>query len=230
MIQDAAEGLGLSSPSSVISNPDQTVINLLRLAQREGKALHRRFNWQVLNSDQSFTTTATSNQGALTTIVTGGDFHKMLGDTLWNETGQRPVFGSLSAQRFQALDTVLTAGPFPEFHIRGGNLLTTPAPAAGETWSFTYKSANWCQDSGGTGQTAWAADTDTGILSEDLMALGIQWRYLKTKGFDYSEEHNEYERQVNDAMADDRPAQTLNMGAMRNVGPGVIVPEGSWDL
>ena len=230
MIQDVAEGLGLDSPSSVISNTDTSVVTLLRLAQREGRALQRRYDWQVLETEQTFTTTATTNQGALSTIVSAGDLDKILNDTLWDRTGNRPVYGSLSKQRYSTLEAVDTTGPIPEFHLRGGNLLTIPAPATGETWAFLYKSKFWCQSSGGTGQTAWAADTDTGILDEGLMALGIEWRYLKSKGFDYSEEFVEYERQVAEAMAGDKPRRTVNLAATEPTGPGYIIPDGDWPL
>lgn len=44
------------------------------------------------------------------------------------------------------------------------------------------------------------------------MLLGVQWRWRKAKGFEYSEEFMLYERQVADAQARDGTKQTLNLG------------------
>lgn len=55
----------------------------------------------------------------------------------------------------------------------------------------------------GLGQSDWVADTDLGILDEDLMELGIIWRLLARSGLAYAEEKDEYEREVDKAVARD---------------------------
>jgi len=47
-----------------------------------------------------------------------------------------------------------------------------------------------------TAQTQWAADTDVGVLDEYLITLGVRWRMLCRLGLAYSEELDEYEREV----------------------------------
>jgi hypothetical protein len=61
---------------------------------------------------------------------------------------------------------------------RGDDVLIAPTATAGDTYAFEYVSLNWCQSAAAAEQAAWAADTDTGILSEELMTDGIVWRYL----------------------------------------------------
>ncbi len=105
-----------------------------------------------------------------------------------------------------------------------------PVPTAGHTVAFDYMSNLWCQSSGLVAQSAWAADTDTGILDEDLMCLGLHWRWLRSKGLAYAEQFNEYERQVNDAMARDGGHAWLNMSGYRYHRSSPFVQEGSWSL
>jgi hypothetical protein len=40
------------------------------------------------------------------------------------------------------------------------------------------------------------ANTDVPIFDEYLVKLGILWRWLKRSGLDYTEEYNEYEREL----------------------------------
>ena len=66
-------------------------------------------------------------------------------------------------------------------------------------------------------------------MDEDLMSLGIEWRYLRAKGFDYSEEFNTYERQVQEDILHDRDHPTINLETTRVGGLGHLhVQEGSW--
>ena len=48
-----------------------------------------------------------------------------------------------------------------------------------------------------------SADTDTGILDEELMTLGLKWRWKKSKGLDYAEDFSSYEIRVQKAMQND---------------------------
>ena len=76
---------------------------------------------------------------------------------------------------------------------------------------FEYVSNAWCQSSGGTPQSLWEADTDTGILDEDLLMLGTRWRVYARLGFDYQSELDEYETEVSKAMAVDGGAAILDL-------------------
>lgn len=111
------------------------------------------------------------------TTVAGASFDYILNQTIWDRTLLRPVFGTLTPSQWQQLKAQNVTGPWNQFRIRGGNLLFIPAPSAGDTCAFEWVSKNFCQSSGGTGQSAWTADTDTGLLSEDLMKLGLIWRW-----------------------------------------------------
>lgn len=229
VIQGATDGLtGISRPSVVITSTDQNVLTLLRLANVEGQFLAQRYAWQALNNEATHTTVATQSQGAITTIA-GTDFDWIIPDTMWNRTQQWPVPGPVSPPDRQLMLARTQAGPYSQWWISGNTLNFYPAPTASQTVVFEWQSKNWCQSSGGAGQSAWAADTDTGILNEAIMTQGIVWRYRASKGLDYAEAFRTYELLVANAIGRDGGRKTLLAGTPRNTA-GLTVQEGSWSV
>lgn len=98
--------------------------------------------------------------------------------------------------------------------------------------AFQYMSDAFCETAGGTGQKTWQNDTDVGLLDEPLMILGIRWRWLKTKGLEYAEDFNTYERRVTDAMARDggSPKLSLESRDRHYREAGIIIPIGNWNV
>lgn len=225
MIQSAAKRIGINSPNSVAGNTDAQIVQLLEIANEEGQELAERYSgWQALQREATFTTVATASQGNINTIASG--LRYILNDTIWNRTQRRPVLGPLAPRDWQLLQASPVTGPFDQYRIRNNLLLFDPVPTAGETCAFEYISENWCEDSGGTGQSEWAADDDVGRLDEKLMAQGIIWRWKQIKGFDYAEDYSKYEIRVTDAMARDATKSTLRLdGGITDFTPGIFVPQ-----
>ena len=87
MIQGVAQDLGISSPTSVVGNPDTQVIQLLQIAQREGRDLASRYPWSKMVRSNTFTIAAAADQGLINSaIVTDGDFDYIFNETFWNDT------------------------------------------------------------------------------------------------------------------------------------------------
>ena len=231
MIQDITTSLGVTSkPTGIMNNTDPTIITLLSLANKEGRELAGRYDWQALTKQASFVTTNATNQGTLVSIA-GSGFKHIISNTMWDQTHGRPIRGSITKQRWARLEASSAVGTYSEHQVRDKSLYTIPSPgSASATWSFFYYSKYWCQSAASAGQSRWVADDDTGILDEDLMALGVEWRYLKSKGFDYSEEFMSYERRVQNEINQDRDHQMINLETTSiDDGPGTLgVPEGSW--
>lgn len=198
IVRDASDRLGLARPSTVVASTDQQALTLLGIAQEEGKALARRHSWQALQTEHTF---STANGTASYALPSG--FDRILLDTVFNRTRRRRMMGDLTPAQWQETQSSLVTMVNPAFRIRGSLFYISPTPTATETVAYEYVTKNWCQSSGGTGQAAWAADTDTGILDEELMTLGIKWRWGKAKGLDYAEDMNTYEIEVNNAILRD---------------------------
>lgn len=225
--QDVANEVGIAEPSTVVGSTDPNAKRLLALANRGGKALAQRFPWQELTKEFTLTTLAAESQGLLETVMPG--FNWDLYPTIWNRTGTLPVTGPLMPDEWQALKAMGITGPWPQFRIRQKTLYMLPAPSAGNTVNGEYISRYWCQSSGAVGQDKWAADTDTGVLSEDLLTLDLKWRWKHSQGLDYAEDKMESEMQANNAMARNGSNRAVNLEEPSNdfIG-GLVVPPGNW--
>ena len=230
LIQDAADRLGVVRPSSVVGSADQQVRQLLALAQQDGKELARRYPWQVIVKEKTFSATATETQSS----VIPSDFDRFVPETFYNRTAKRYVEGPLNAQEWQNYKASTTNIISDAFRVRGDSLLMAPTPTADDSYAFEYISLWWCTTSGGTTPTlaAWAADSNVGILPEEIMTLGVIWRFLRAKGLDYAEAFRTYEIQVMQAMSRDGGKRVINMGRSRDYSAPFTptFPDGSWSL
>lgn len=69
------------------------------------------------------------------------------------------------------------------------------------------------------------------LLPEELLLMGLRWRWKKEEGLEYAEDFRSYEMQVKDALSRDGAKRTLNMGDnLRGNGPNVFIPAGTWAL
>lgn len=209
IVRDAASRLGLTPPSTVVSSPDENAEILLGLAQEEGKALADRHTWQALQTEHTF---STANGTASYALPSG--FDGIIKDTVFNRTQRRRMQGDLSPSQWQETQASLVTMVNPAFRIRNSLFYISPTPTAVETVAYEYVTKNWCQSAGGTGQSEWAADTDTGVLDEELTKLGIIWRFRSKKGFDYAEDMNNYEIRVNKAIFKDGARVTIDTSCM----------------
>ena len=229
IIQDVSNRIGLPVPSSVVGSSDTQVRQLLGLAQQEGKELSRRGPWQVLTKEKTITATATEEQtGAIPT-----DFERMIEGTFWNRSQDRRVVGPLTPQKWQMLQTGLYNLMWDAYRIRGNDLLMSPVPVAGDTLAYEYVSKYWLTNAAGdTERAAWVADDDVALLDEELITLGVTWRFMKAKGLDYSEAFASYERMVERKLANDGGMAILDLNGDRLDGAGgaydPFISEGNW--
>lgn len=171
------------------------------------------------------------NQGSILTLA-GPDFNFIVNETMWNRTQRRPVFGPKSPAEWQQLKAQFMQGPWIQYILRGNQLLMLPSPSPGFAIYFEWISKYWCTNATASqGQTSMVLDTDIGVLDERLLTLGALWRFKKYNKLEYSEEHNDYEAAVEDAMTRDGSKGRLNLaGAQSDIYPGVVVPAGSWPI
>jgi hypothetical protein len=226
LAQAACDIIGVPRPTSVIAGTDQTARTILSLAQREGRALARRWTWTALRKQQTFTTVAQIVQ----TNAVPSDFDRMVSGTFWNRDDQQPVLGPVTPEEWQGLVASVALPITSAFQMRAGQIELYPVPTAGETCAYEYLSNHWCKSAGDTGQTAWTADTDTGLLDEEMTTLGLVWRFKQSRGLDYAEDLATYEGQVLQAMARDGVRRTARMAREIDYGAAhyPLVPEGNW--
>lgn len=229
IVQQFVKPTNLSSPATVYGTTDPQIKQILGILEEEGNDLKKRGDWQGITFEATHTTLAAEDQGAMTSIATNG-FRTIKNQTFFDRTTKIPVYGPVDSKEWQALKSTSVTGPNYQYRIRGGKLLANPTPTAGSTWAFEYLSNNWITDSTGvTYKQYFTADTDLVLLPEDLLILGLRWRWKREKGLDYAEDFRTYEMQVNNALGNDGGKKTLNMsGDTDSIGPKAFIPAGSW--
>lgn len=225
LVQKAAVRVGLAKPSVVATATDPGTQQLLEFAQEEGDQLARFGDWRVLRKEKTFTTVAAETQ---TDTPIPSDLGAFIDQTFWNRSRRERLYGPVSPETWQKWKATSTFPVTDTFCLRGTSWLMAPTPLAGQTIAYEYRSKNWCQSSGGTGQDAWAADTDTGVLSERLMLMGVVWRYKQAKTLDWEADYAKYEFEVAQALAAE-PRRILNMGGEK-MAFGFTTPDGSWNV
>lgn len=200
--QRAASRLGLRQPQAVVGSQDLTAQILLELANEEGEELSKYHDWQALTVQKTFTTLA---QVVQTNALPPDDYNRLTyNPEIWNRSLNLRYRGPTKASRWQQLQAGVGSGQAGWWRIVGGQLNIYPAPTAGQTLAFEYVTQNWCESSNGTAQALFAADTDVSLLPEDVMILGVRWRFKSNRGFAYAEDMATYERAKEKAAARDR--------------------------
>lgn len=225
IVQDVSGRLSLPQPSAVVGSSDKQVIQLYELANEEGSELAARHPWQALTEEATFTTVDTPSQtGALP-----ADFDRFIPNSFFNRSTRRPMTGPITPREWQWIQAQpVYSTVYLAFRERTGQFLIAPTPPAGQTIAFEYLSTNWAQSSGGAAQASFLADTDTAVLSEELIKLGLRWRFLRAKGLDYAEEMATYERRVEQAMARDGGSTALTLSPQPIDPNRINIPDGNY--
>lgn len=225
IVQDVCGRLSLPQPSAVVGSTDKQVIQLFELANEEGQELAARHPWQSLTREATFATVNAPGQaGALP-----ADFDRFAPNSFFNRSTRRPMTGPVTPKEWQWIQAQpVYSSAYLAFRERTGQFLIAPTPAAGQTIAYEYVSTNWAQSSGGTAQPAFLADSDTALLSEELIRLGLRWRFLRAKGLDYAEELAGYERRLEQAMARDGGSTALTLSPQPIDPNRINIPDGNY--
>jgi hypothetical protein len=212
--QSAADEIGIPEPDSIINNTDPSVLQLKRAATRTGKSLVTRHPWESLTREGSFTSSAQTDQGSM--LGFENNYGRFRNDTMYDRTSKLKIFGPLTDVQWQRLNATVSSGVRFWFRIRAGRLIIFPTIAASHAIFFEYVTKNWVDS--GTGATpavpdaaVFDNDSNTVAFDEELVTLGVIWRFLKGKGLPYQEQKLEYETQLADLIMQDGAKGTLNM-------------------
>lgn len=233
IVRRACKSVGIPSPSTAVGSGDLQVVQILELLNEEGMELSAEIAWESLTREATFTTVATESQGTVESIIgTANNYRYILNDTIFNRSRREPIFGPKAPRDWQAQKSLNVTGPWPQYRIRGGEMLFDPVPTAGEDCYFEYITKNWVKSSDGLSQRESVEnDEDVFLLPGDVLLLGVQWRWLEAKGLDYSQKFDSYSRRVADAKARDGTHRTLSLdGTGDRFRAGTFVSIGSWDL
>lgn len=222
IVQTACSRLGITAPSAVFSSTDDQIIQLRNLMNQEGQELADDVAWTKLTKQKTFTSVA----AAIQTSAIPSDFGWYLNDTMWNRGTMVKMDGPTSPEQWQLYQAIAVVTlPAAVFRFRGDDLLIYPNPVAGQTCAYEYVSINWVTGD----KSAMTVDTDTAVLDEKLITLGVIWRFLMSKGLDYAEQFRTYELEVAKAMGRDGGKKKMYVGGGMPLNPwNANIPQSSW--
>jgi hypothetical protein len=195
----------------------------------DGKMTADEFAWQRLIRETSFTTVATEEQTDASADLPA-DLGWIIDETLFNRNTTLKITGPLASREWQERKAFGVNIAFSQYRIRGNSFWFLPAPTAGESVYYEYVSSYFCESAAGTAQAAWTADTDVPRIPENVMTLGLIWRWKAAKGMEHSGDYNSWVEAKERAAA--RSGSKRKLSA---VGPSVpprggrgTIPEGNW--
>lgn len=150
------------------------------------------------------------------------DMDSFIPNTWWDRTNHWQLIGPQSPQFDQwQRSGIVTTGPRLRWR-QVGRLPTAfrlwPPPTVSsvpDALVFEYVNNGWVEHANGTFGTRFTADSDTSLLDNDALILGVKWRYWQIKGFDYGALQQEYIDYVTRLKANDGGMPDLNMGRRR---------------
>lgn len=146
------------------------------------------------------------------------DIDRIMTQTYWDRAFRWQLLGPLDAQEWQVLKSGISpTGPRRRFRIMNNNFFIDPVPSSsGNPEVFEYFTNYWAQSgltTAGTPKPRFSADGDYYILDDNCMELGLKWRFLAAKRFDYDEERDVYEKACQRAMSSNGANRNLPLNA-----------------
>ena len=229
----------ITANSSVISNITTSGLEVGNVVTGTGIAAYSEIltinsaSQLTLNMPVSTSTAAVSLTFAKQDYPMPGGFDRMISDTNWDRTNHWRNLGTKTSQEWQWLQGgIISVGPRERYRIYNDKLRIFQALTSVYNLAFEYVGSYWVVATGGTEGTksAYTADSDTCVFTDDLMLAGLKYYFLKAKKLDYAIELGEFMRTLSYTKAQDVPvaAQSLAPAGMNAlVGPWSI-QDGNW--
>ena len=231
IVQEFCQTTGLGRPLVVMSSGDDQLLQIVGLLNRICRDLTRRKDWQALQFEAVWTSTAGEDQGAMTTLAPNA-FKALSAQTIFDRTTGLKILGPNSQAKWQADKALHITGPSYQYRIVRGHLLIQPAMEAGHTLAFEYNSNGCVKDAVDLvtmHKPGFTKDDDEFLLDEALALAGLAYHWRREKGFAFATEFQDYEALIADIFGRDASKPVLNMnGCQPYTGPGIVIQPGSW--
>lgn len=217
MAQSVCDEIGLPRVAAVATATDPLGMQMFALAKKELRELSKRFDWPVLQRAYSLAVVA----GTATYSLPAG-FRKMSSGTAYRDNDYWMLRGSVTPNEWQRRKAeLLSSLDRSVFRIFGNpaQLVLDPVPVANGNLVFEYQSKNYAQTNVPVEILTYTADTDTSIVDEELVQMGLMWRIKHAKGLEFGADIAEYNSAIPKAFAEAYAQPPVQVG-----GPLVLSP------
>lgn len=202
--------IGTVSPA-VFSSTDQAMVELRNLAQDVAEMIAKSHDWRALTQIGSF-----SGDGVTESFPKPAGYDRMVTASSVSDP-QSWFWGYFQISTVNEwLMRKRTAWISPGgWIIIGGNFNFWPAPHGLAEFPFISNHIAVSED--GQTKARFDADTDSFVLPERLLTLGLIWRYRAQKGLDYGEDMANYNIALSEEQAADPGARVIRKQGYRPV-------------
>jgi len=214
-IQEATAVIGLNVPLSVFGATDRELVELQYVANNMAQVIARAYDWQALKKIGTVTGDGATQDFNLTTIAS--DYGRQLQKaTMWvTSRPYYPLMHVTDSDDWLGIVTSNLQTTTGMWTIYGGQIHITPALANADTAKFFYITDSIVQPASGSNKPAFTLDTDTFLLSERVLRLGIIWQWKANKGLPYAEDMANYEIAIQETIARDKGSKIITVGRQR---------------
>lgn len=225
-VNDAQRELSLAVTSALVGDGQETQNLLYRCAKKEAAEILRRadYDWPILMRDKSFTASLASLQSS----GKESNFRRAVEGSFWNTSRHRRMYGPLNPQEWATVNnwpitSLITQ--YAMFQYDGLHIFPTPTSADTIFYSYIINTPVLAAD-GTTYQMTFSADTDTYLFGDEILTLGVVWRYLQIKGRDYAEALKEYENALGvEFLAQKGAARALSPAPIEDIDVAQTIPQ-----
>lgn len=212
LLQSGFPGLNTVMPSN-----DPQAMQMFSLANAELVFLSQQHKWPHLEREHTFTTAPGVSEYPLP-----ADFRVLQSDTMFDAGQYYSVRGSVPDNIFMAMKYGnygdLARSRFRvRYDPRSGTdviaLLGTPSNA--RNLVCLYQTNIYAKSASGSTQSKYERDDDVSLIPEELVKLGLAYRFRRAKGLDYSVELVEYNTAVGTQLSKFSGAGSIPVGHYR---------------
>lgn len=220
IVQAATLSIDVDRPTALFANTDRTSLELIDAVNTSALQILDDYDWQRLIKTATIT-----GDGVETAFPLPADYSRMVKDA--SLVG--PNWRFYPTQQMQDFNHWLELIDYPvatweqRWMLFGGNLHVMPVMPLNTPLSYGYISTSIVV---GADPTTFTADSDTFVLDDELLRLGIVWNWKAAKGYDFSTELAQYQQRLEmQRFRDVGARQTLITGGRRGryTIPGAFV-------
>lgn len=203
---------GWQALTGIAANTDATAQQIFAIANTELKQLSKAFTWPHLEQEYLFNTVV--DQASYTWPE---DFRVAIFGSVFDTTEYYKVRGSINIEDWNMLKYGLLNQISRETFRLGYSgteptIELSPPPSSVRALVALYSSKYYAQDIAGTRKEKYEADSDVSVIPEDLIELGVKWRFRRAKGLDFSAELSEYNSTCKTQFARFRGSSEIAVG------------------
>jgi hypothetical protein len=207
--QDAADICAVQRPTNLFNSSIQNDQLFASVVKSTLSSLMRHAEWQAITREGVLYTSEGQREYLISNIVP--DFHSLVNGTLYIRDNMRFVIGAISEERWAREKQFHTPEIDILFKIQNNKIKFLKDPGCLKL-HFTYKSNAVCYDAKTEEPKPQITEnSDIPVFDEYLVKLGIIWRWNKRTGMDYTEEYNEYQRELSKSYAESKAAGDIRL-------------------